>query len=488
MITKEEFNTLQDRGFNVIPIVKEISLTNSSPLSIFNTFQRTKNSFLLESVEGGNKWAQFSIIGLDCHDFYRISGNEVVCFENDQQMSFRSENPLDLIKDKIGDYSCAKFDNLPRFFGGYVGFFAYESSKYGEKKIENLKEKSSKFDENMPDIFLVKAEKLVVFDNFKNKIKIIVSTFLDTGSYNQSIKEIANIEDELKKEINFEPKDFSFKSSVDVFDSNFSKTDFLKAVSIAKDYIVDGDVMQAVLAQDFSKEFTQEPFDLYQALRFLNPSPYMYFLNFEICQVVGASPEILVRLQGDQITLRPIAGTRKRGSNEIEDDENAKDLLADPKELAEHLMLIDLGRNDVGKISKIGTVKVTEKMVIEKYSHVMHIVSNVEGSKKEDLSFIDVLKSALPAGTLSGAPKIRAMEIINELEPSSRGIYGGAIGHISWDGDIDTAIAIRTAVIKNNKIHVGAGAGIVADSIPENEWNECLQKAHVFLDAIEMIK
>ena len=488
MITKEEFNTLQDRGFNLIPIVKEISLTNSSPLSVFNAFQRTKNYFLLESVEGGNKWAQYSIIGLDCHDFYKISGNEVICFENDQQTSFRSENPLDLIKDKIGGYNCAKFDNLPRFFGGYVGFFAYESSKYAEKKIENLKEKSSKFNENMPDIFLVKAEKLVVFDNFNNKIKIIVSTFLDTGSYNQSIKEIANIEDELKKEINFEPKDFSFKSSADVFDSNFSKTDFLKAVSIAKDYIVDGDVMQAVLSQDFSKEFTQDPFDLYQALRFLNPSPYMYFLNFEICQVVGASPEILVRLQGDQITLRPIAGTRKRGSNEIEDEENAKDLLADPKELAEHLMLIDLGRNDVGKISKMGTVKVTEKMVIEKYSHVMHIVSNVEGSKKEDLSFIDVLKSALPAGTLSGAPKIRAMEIINELEPSSRGIYGGAIGHISWDGDIDTAIAIRTAVIKNNKIHVGAGAGIVADSIPENEWNECLQKAHVFLDAIEMIK
>ena len=257
---------------------------------------------------------------------------------------------------------------------------------------------------------------------------------------------------------------------------------------MAKDYIVDGDVMQVVLAQDFSKEFTHEPFDLYQALRFLNPSPYMYFLNFGICQVVGASPEILVRLQGDQITLRPIAGTRRRGSNEIEDEENAKDLLSDPKELAEHLMLIDLGRNDVGKISKMGTVKVSEKMVIEKYSHVMHIVSNVEGSKKENLSFIDVLKSTLPAGTLSGAPKIRAMEIINELEPSSRGIYGGAIGYISWDGDIDTAIAIRTAVIKNNKIHVGAGAGVVADSIPENEWNECLQKAHVFLDAIEMIK
>ncbi len=476
MITKEEFNTLQNRGFNIIPIVKEISLTNASPLSIFNTFLKTKNSFLLESVEGGNKWAQYSIIGIDCHDYYKISGNEVTSFENNQQTTFRSESPLDLIKEKIEKYNCAKFDDLPRFFGGYVGFFAYESSKYAEKRIESMKEKPSKFDENMPDIFLVKAKKLVVFDNFSNKIKIIINTFLDF------------IEDELKKENDFEPKDYSLKATEEAFDSNFSKADFLKAVSVAKDYIVDGDVMQVVLAQDFSKKFTHEPFDLYQALRFLNPSPYMYFLNFGICQVVGASPEILVRLQGDQITLRPIAGTRKRGTNEIEDEENAKDLLSDPKELAEHLMLIDLGRNDVGKISKIGTVKVSEKMVIEKYSHVMHIVSNVEGVKKENLSFIDVLKSALPAGTLSGAPKIRAMEIINELEPSSRGIYGGAIGHISWDGDIDTAIAIRTAVIKNNKIHIGAGAGVVADSIPENEWNECLQKAHVFLDAIEMIK
>ena len=488
MITKEEFNTLKARGFNVIPIVKEISLTNSSPLTIFNTFLETKNSFLLESVEGGNKWAQYSIIGLDCHDYFKISGNEVICFENNKQTTLYTDKPLDLIKEKIEKYNCAKSDDLPRFFGGYVGFFAYESSRYAEKKIASLKEKPSKFDENMPDIFLVKAEKLVVFDNFTNKIKIIINVFLDTGSYDQSIKEIISIEDELKKENNFEPKDFSFKSAEEVFDSNFSKTNFLKAVSLAKDYIVDGDVMQVVLSQDFSKEFTHEPFDLYQALRFLNPSPYMYFLNFEICQVVGASPEILVRLQDDQISLRPIAGTRRRGANDIEDEENAQDLLADPKELAEHLMLIDLGRNDVGKISKMGSVKVTEKMVIEKYSHVMHIVSNVEGFKKEDLSFIDVLKSALPAGTLSGAPKIRAMEIINELEPSSRGIYGGAIGHISWDGNIDTAIAIRTAVIKNNKIHVGAGAGIVADSIPENEWNECLQKAHVFLDAIEMIK
>ena len=330
--------------------------------------------------------------------------------------------------------------------------------------------------------------KIIVFDNFNQTIEIVVNANPQEQSLESIQHELYEIESIVlaKNEQAFKP--LKQPNNTFQFSSNFSFDEYAQAVGKIKEYILNGDVMQVVLAQDFSSPFNADSLDLYRALRTLNPSPYMYFLNFGICQVVGASPEILVRLQGDQITLRPIAGTRRRGSNEIEDEENAKDLLSDPKELAEHLMLIDLGRNDVGKISKMGTVKVSEKMVIEKYSHVMHIVSNVEGSKKENLSFIDVLKSALPAGTLSGAPKIRAMEIINELEPSSRGIYGGAIGHISWDGNIDTAIAIRTAVIKNNKIHVGAGAGVVADSIPENEWNECLQKAHVFLDAIEMIK
>ena len=272
-----------------------------------------------------------------------------------------------------------------------------------------------------------------------------------------------------------------------VFDSNFLKDDYLNAVDSVKKYIKEGDVMQVVLAQDFSLPFNKKPFDLYKALRALNPSPYMYYLDLEECQVVGASPEILIRLEENKVTLRPIAGTRKRGTNPKEDLANEKDLLNDPKEIAEHLMLIDLGRNDVGRVSEIGSVNVTDKMIIEKYSHVMHIVSNVEGNLSEDLDYIDALKATLPAGTLSGAPKIRAMQIINELEPSSRGIYGGAIGYISWNGNIDTAIAIRTAVIKDNIIHVGAGAGIVADSIPENEWLECKQKAKVFLDAMEMI-
>ena len=282
-------------------------------------------------------------------------------------------------------------------------------------------------------------------------------------------------------------KDFKKVKSELEFQSNFSKKEFVTAVNLVKNYIAEGDVMQVVLAQDFKMPFHGDSFHLYTALRELNPSPYMYYLNLNECKVVGASPEILIRLEGSQVTLRPIAGTRKRGANEEEDKINEKDLLSDPKELAEHLMLIDLGRNDVGKVSKIGSVKVTEKMIIEKYSHVMHIVSNVVGQISEGLQAMDVLKATLPAGTLSGAPKIRAMEIINEIEPSSRGIYGGAIGYISWNGDIDTAIAIRTAVIKDQLMHVGAGAGIVADSDPEKEWFECIQKSQVFIDAMEMI-
>ena len=281
---------------------------------------------------------------------------------------------------------------------------------------------------------------------------------------------------------------FNKVEGIKKFKTNFEKPDYKDAVLRIKDYIIEGDVMQVVLAQHFSEDFNGNPFDLYRALRELNPSPYMYLLNFKDLVVVGSSPEILIRVEGKEVTLRPIAGTRPRGSNDAEDRRNEEDLLSDPKELAEHLMLIDLGRNDVGKISKIGTVKVTDKMIIERYSHVMHIVSNVIGELKDDESLMSAIKSSLPAGTLSGAPKIRAMEIINELEPNQRGIYGGAIGYISWNGNMDSAIAIRTAVIKDNKIYVGAGAGVVADSDPDKEWEECNQKSKVFLDALEMIE
>ena len=487
MISKEEYNKLANDGFNIIPLIKDLNIELDSPISLYSSIKDKKNTFLLESIEGGQEWAQYSIIGLNCKDSIKISGNEILIEENGSNKSYVSESPLEEINRIIKTYKPFEPEELPRFYGGYVGFFAYESSQYAEEKIKALSKKESKFKEHMPDVYLVKAKQLIVYDNFNNSISAIFNADPNNISYEDALKQLSMIETSLGEVKISGETDFKEVKETIQFESNFKKEDFISSVEKIKTYIKEGDVMQVVLAQDFFKTFDGDSFELYAALRKLNPSPYMYYLNLDECHVVGASPEILVRLENDEITLRPIAGTRKRGKNEQEDKINEQDLLNDPKELAEHLMLIDLGRNDVGRVADIGTVKVTEKMIIERYSHVMHIVSNVVGKLSSELSFIDALKATLPAGTLSGAPKIRAMEIINELEPSSRGIYGGAIGYISWNGNIDTAIAIRTAVIKDNLIHVGAGAGIVADSNPESEWKECLQKSRVFLDAMEMI-
>ena len=487
MINKEQFEQYADQGFNIIPVAKDVHLDDVTPLTIYSQISNKSNTFLLESVEGGETWAQYSIVGLDCLDTIKVTGNTIETKTDDQISSFISDNPLDEIQELISGLKTPEIKDLPRFYGGYVGFFAYESAKYAEKRIADLVNKDSKFDEHMPEIFLVKAEKLIVYDNTDQSIQIIFNVDPSKTSYEEALDSIEKIGSLLNSEDTIFDDTFKTPSGEMAFNSNFEKDDYIKAVGLVKNYIEEGDVMQVVLAQDFSQDFQNDPFDLYRALRQLNPSPYMYYLDLDECQIVGASPEILVRLEEDKVTLRPIAGTRKRGSNTEEDLANEKDLLTDPKEIAEHLMLIDLGRNDVGRVSEMGTVQVTDKMIVEKYSHVMHIVSNVTGTLSKDLDAIDALKASLPAGTLSGAPKIRAMQIINELEPSSRGIYGGAIGYISWNGNIDTAIAIRTAVIKDNVIHVGAGAGIVADSIPENEWLECKQKAKVFLDAMEMI-
>ena len=487
MINKEQFQQYADQGFNIIPVAKDVHLDDVTPLTIYSQISNKSNTFLLESVEGGETWAQYSIVGLDCLDTIKVTGNTIEIKTGDQISSFISDNPLDEIQELISGLKTPEINDLPRFYGGYVGFFAYESAKYAEKRIADLVNKDSKFDEHMPEIFLVKAEKLIVYDNTDQSIQIIFNVDPSKTSYEEALDAIEEIGSLLNSQDTIFDNSFRTPSGEMAFHSNFEKDDYIKAVGLVKNYIEEGDVMQVVLAQDFSQDFQNDPFDLYRALRQLNPSPYMYYLDLDECQIVGASPEILVRLEEDKVTLRPIAGTRKRGSNTEEDLANEKDLLTDPKEIAEHLMLIDLGRNDVGRVSEMGTVQVTDKMIVEKYSHVMHIVSNVTGTLSKDLDAIDALKASLPAGTLSGAPKIRAMQIINELEPSSRGIYGGAIGYISWNGNIDTAIAIRTAVIKDNVIHVGAGAGIVADSIPENEWLECKQKAKVFLDAMEMI-
>ena len=487
MITKEEYNNFKDANFTVLPITKTVSAPGDTPLSLYSKISDQKNNFLLESVEGGERWAQYSIIGFGCLDTIKVSGNTIETLINGVSNKSKAENPLLAIQEITSQHLSPNLEHLPRFHGGYVGFFAYESSQYAEAKIAMLPEKGSKFAEHMPDIMLVKAEKLIVFDNLNNSTQIIFNACLQSMTYEFACSQLDEIENLISKPISLEVDNFKEITNTFEFHSNFTKAEYLAAVSTIKNYIAEGDVMQVVLAQDFSANFDLDPFDLYKAIRELNPSPYMYYLNLDECQIVGASPEILVRLENQEVTLRPMAGTRKRGKNLVEDKSNQSELLNDPKEIAEHLMLIDLGRNDVGRVSEIGSVKVTAKMIVEKYSHVMHIVSNVVGRLISGLNYFDVLKAALPAGTLSGAPKIRAMEIIHELEPSSRGIYGGAIGYIGWNGNMDTAIAIRTAVIKDKTIHVGAGAGVVADSVPENEWLECRQKSKVFMDAMEMI-
>ena len=487
MITKEEYNNFKDANFTVLPISRTVSAPDDTPLSLYSKISDQKNNFLLESVEGGERWAQYSIIGFGCLDTIKVSGNTIETLIDGVSNKCKAENPLLAIEEITSQHRSPSLEHLPRFHGGYVGFFAYESSQYAEAKIAMLPEKGSKFAEHMPDIMLVKAEKLIVFDNLNNSTQIIFNACLQSMTYEFACSQLDEIENLISKPISLEVDNFKEITNTFEFHSNFTKAEYLAAVSTIKNYIAEGDVMQVVLAQDFSANFDLDPFDLYKAIRELNPSPYMYYLNLDECQIVGASPEILVRLENQEVTLRPMAGTRKRGKNLAEDKSNQSELLNDPKEIAEHLMLIDLGRNDVGRVSEIGSVKVTAKMIVEKYSHVMHIVSNVVGRLISGLNYFDVLKAALPAGTLSGAPKIRAMEIIHELEPSSRGIYGGAIGYIGWNGNMDTAIAIRTAVIKDKTIHVGAGAGVVADSVPENEWLECRQKSKVFMDAMEMI-
>ena len=487
MITNIEYNNFKNADYTVLPMSREIVAPGETPLSLYSKIADQQNNFLFESVEGGDRWAQYSIIGFGCIDTIKISGKTIETTIDGVKDTFEAENPLQSIEEIISKNRSPNIKNLPRFHGGYIGFFAYESTQYAESKIALLPSKDSKFEEHMPDIMLVKAEQLIIFDNLNDSTQIIFNANLKNMTYKFSQSKLDDIEKILTTHAESDAQEFNKITNCFEFESNFTKEGYCDAVNTIKNYIAEGDVMQVVLAQDFSANFDKDPFNLYKAIRELNPSPYMYFLDLDECQIVGASPEILVRLEDNEINLRPLAGTRKRGENPQDDKLNEDDLLNDPKEIAEHLMLIDLGRNDVGRVSEIGSVIVTDKMTIEKYSHVMHIVSNVTGKIASGLSYFDVLKASLPAGTLSGAPKIRAMEIINELEPSSRGIYGGAIGYIGWNGNMDTAIAIRTAVIKDKTIHVGAGAGVVADSIPENEWLECRQKSKVFMDAMEMI-
>ncbi len=442
-----------------IPFFKEISGDLETPLSIYLKFMDDRNSYLFESVEGGEKWARYSIIGLP----------------TDKKIDL-SKNPLKDIENFLKQNKSQPMPDLPDFHGGLVGYFSYETIRHIEKKLQN----SSKEKLPYPDISLMVSDEVVIYDNLKKSLFIVVHGNEDTEK--ECHERIELIHKKISEPL---PSQKASKKGVINFESSVKKEDYLEAIKKIKNYIVEGDVMQVVYGQEFSTKFEGSPIDLYRSLRKLNPSPYMYLMKIDDLHIVGASPEILVRLQNEEVTVRPIAGTVKRGKDSNEDEELADKLKSDPKEIAEHLMLIDLGRNDVGRIAEVGSVKTTEEMKIEKYSHVMHLVSNVVGKIKKGLTSIDVLKATFPAGTLSGAPKIRAMEIIDELEPDRRGVYGGAVGYLSWTGNMDVAIAIRTAVIQGKNLSVRAGGGIVYDSDPESEYQESLNKAMSIMKAVE---
>ena len=486
MITAEQFKHYADQGFTHIPVFKEVLADLDTPLSVYLKLANEPRSYLLESVQGGEKWGRYSIIGLPAKSIFRISGHNMRVEENGKIIVDKTiTDPLAEVERFKEQYQVPNIETLPRFSGGLVGYFGYDCIGYIEPRLQN----NAKADplEN-PDILLMVSDRLIVFDNVNGKIIIIVhANPATTDAYDKAQQELESLKEKLFS--NALPPTLNKTTqeiSEEDFQSGFTKENFKKGVERIKEYIIEGDVMQVVLSQRLSIPFQVPPLNLYRALRCLNPSPYMFYLDFDDFHVVGASPEILVRLEDDVVTVRPIAGTRPRGKDEAEDKALEEDLLSDPKERAEHLMLIDLGRNDVGRISEIGTVQLTEEMIVERYSHVMHIVSNVIGKLDNKYKALDVLAATFPAGTLSGAPKIRAMEIIDELEPVKRGVYGGAIGYLSWAGNMDTAIAIRTAVIKDNTLHIQVGAGIVADSVPEKEWEETMNKGRAIFRAVSM--
>ncbi len=482
-MTPEQFVSFAKLDKNTIPMSREILADLDTPLSTYMKLAEGRNSYLLESVQGGEKWGRYSIIGLPCQILIKVFGNRIDIESQEQLHSrFDVENPLDWI-DAVQKLSCCRqSDGLPKFTGGLVGYFGYDTVQYIESKLAGT-QKSDML--GNPDILLMVSDEVIVVDNLAGKLYLVVHT--DKPGGQAAERKLSRLERQLRNNRpHYSKASESRRVQESDFVSGFTEEGFKQAVSTARQYITDGDIMQVVLSQRLSIPFSAPPLDLYRALRSLNPSPYMYYLDLGDFQVVGSSPEILVRLDEGQITVRPIAGTRKRGRDEAEDQAMEKELLADPKELAEHLMLIDLGRNDAGRVSNTGSVKVTDEMQIERYSHVMHIVSNVVGDLRETFSAVDVIRATFPAGTVSGAPKIRAMEIIDELEPVKRGIYSGAVGYMSWTGNMDTAIAIRTAVIKNGELNIQAGAGVVYDSIPELEWKETMNKGRAIFQAVSL--
>jgi anthranilate synthase component 1 len=474
---------------NLIPVYREILADLETPLSAFLKL-KGKQCFLFESVEGGEKWARFSFIGSNPSVIIEGTGKDLTIKRGQHREKIKAEkDPLEIVSAELKKYKPVIIPGLPRFFGGFVGYIGYDTVRYFEKLPDHDHRGL-----NLPDIFLMLTDTLIVFDNLTHKIKVISNAHIEKSpkkAYEQAQAKIDTIVRKLKsKKVTTRKKTGTTESRAvsvkETFSSNFSKKDFMDAVEKTKKYIVAGDVIQTVISQNFERETDIPPINAYRALRVINPSPYMYYLETGRSTIVGSSPEILVRVEGDTIELRPIAGTRRRGHTVEEDRFFEEELKADPKELAEHIMLVDLGRNDTGRVAKTGTVEVTELMSVERYSHVMHLVSNVVGKLRKKLDAFDVLRASFPAGTVSGAPKIRAMEIIEELEPTKRGPYAGSVGYFDFSGNMDMCITIRTIVFKKGKAYIQAGAGIVADSDPRKEYKETVNKAKGMFKAIEM--
>ncbi len=483
-MTPERFQELARQGYNRIPVYREVLADLDTPLSTYIKLADGPYSYLFESVQGGEKWGRYSIIGLPCRSRLSVTGGTVkVETDGELKEQVETDDPLSWIAGFQGRYRAPELPDMPRFTGGLVGYFGYDTVRYIEPRLGDCPAPDPL---GAPDILLMVSDEVVVFDNLKGKLFLIIHADPeDPEAWRSSQDRLDLLTEKLRTGIPvYHSTNAAQRVEESDFVSGFTRDGFENAVRRAKDYIVEGDIMQVVLSQRLSVPYRASPLDLYRALRCLNPSPYMFYLDLEDFHIVGSSPEILVRLEDGMVTVRPIAGTRPRGATQEEDEALELDLLDDPKELAEHLMLIDLGRNDVGRVAEVGSVHLTEKMIVERYSHVMHIVSNVTGRLNPGMNAIDALRATFPAGTLSGAPKIRAMEIIDEFEPVKRGIYGGAIGYLDWRGDMDTAIAIRTAVIQDGVLHIQAGAGIVADSVPAREWDETMNKGRVIFRAV----
>jgi anthranilate synthase component 1 len=486
MITESQFRALAAQGYNRIPLVLESFADLDTPLSLYLKLANARYSFLLESVVGGERFGRYSFIGLPAQVRLRARGRHVDVEDDSGVRESRDGDPLAFVESYRSRFHAAPLPGLPRFCGGLAGIFGYDVVRHIETRLANTAKPPTPGLADVPDLLLLLTEELAVVDNLRGKISLIV--YADPAApaaYAQARERLSELRRKLREPVSIP---FQTATTTSQARSEFGESGYKAAVLRAKDYIAAGDIMQVVVSQRTSMPFAESPLSLYRALRSLNPSPYMFYYDFDDFHVVGASPEILVRKEGTAITLRPIAGTRPRGATREADEVLAQELANDPKELAEHVMLLDLGRNDVGRVAQTGSVRVADRMIIERYSHVMHIVSNVEGTLKPGLTSIDVLRAAFPAGTVSGAPKVRAMEIIDELEPTKRGIYSGAAGYISFQDDMDTAIVLRTAVLKGGTLYAQAGGGIVHDSSPDGEWQETLSKLRAVLRAAEMVQ